>query len=28
LPAVKDLDAFVFDGTAINEGLLRSLYGG
>ena len=28
LPAVKDLDAFVFDGTPINEGLVRSLHGG
>jgi len=28
LPAVKDLDAFVFDGTLINEGLVRSLYSG
>ena len=26
LPAVKDLDAFVFDGTPINEGLVRSLH--
>ncbi|MFL0419627.1 ATP-binding protein, partial [Sphingomonas sp. 179-A 4D3 NHS] len=24
LPAVKDLDAFVFDDTPINEGLVRS----
>jgi DNA replication protein DnaC len=28
LPAVKDLDAFVFDGTPINEGLVRSLHNG
>ena len=28
LPAVKDLDAFVFDDTPINEGLVRSLHGG
>ena len=28
LPAVKDLDAFVFDDTPINEGLVRSLYSG
>ena len=28
LPAVKDLDAFVFDGTPINEGLVRSLHSG
>ena len=28
LPAVKDLDAFVFNGTPINEGLVRSLHGG
>ena len=28
LPAVKDLDAFAFDRTPINEGLVRSLYGG
>ena len=26
LPAVKDLDAFVFDDTPINEGLVRSLW--
>ena len=28
LPAVKDLDAFVFDDTPINEGLVRSLHSG
>jgi DNA replication protein DnaC len=28
LPAVKDIDAFVFDGTPINEGLVRSLHSG
>ena len=28
LPAVKDLDGFVFDGTPINEGLVRSLHSG
>ena len=28
LPVVKDLDAFVFDGTPINEGLVRSLHAG
>ena len=28
LPAVKDLDNFVFDGTPINEGLVRSLHSG
>ena len=28
LPAVKDLDAFVFGDTPINEGLVRSLYSG
>ena len=28
LPVVKDLDAFVFDGTLINEGLVRSLHAG
>jgi hypothetical protein len=28
LSAVKDLDAFVFDGTLINEGLVRSLHSG
>jgi len=28
LPVIKDLDAFVFDGTPINEGLVRSLHGG
>jgi DNA replication protein DnaC len=28
LPAVKDLDAFVFDGTPINECLVRSLHSG
>ena len=28
LSAVKDLDAFVFDGTPINEGLVRSLHSG
>ena len=26
LPAVKDIDTFVFDGTPINEGLVRSLH--
>jgi DNA replication protein DnaC len=26
LPVVKDIDAFVFDGTPINEGLVRSLH--
>jgi hypothetical protein len=26
LPVVKDLDAFVFEGTPINEGLVRSLH--
>lgn len=28
LPAVKDLDVFVFDDTLINEGLVRSLHSG
>ena len=28
LPVIKDLSAFVFDGTLINEGLVRSLYDG
>ena len=28
LPVIKDLDAFVFGDAAINEGLVRSLYGG
>lgn len=28
LPVVKDLDAFHFEGTPINEGLVRSLHGG
>jgi len=28
LPVVKDIDAFVFDGTPINEGLVRSLHAG
>jgi DNA replication protein DnaC len=28
LPVIKDLSAFVFEGTPINEGLVRSLYGG
>ena len=28
LPVVKDIDAFVFEGTAINEGLVRSLHTG
>jgi DNA replication protein DnaC len=28
LPVVKDIDAFVFDGTPINEGLVRSLHSG
>jgi DNA replication protein DnaC len=28
LPTVKDLDAFVFDDTPINEGLVRSLHSG
>jgi len=28
LPAVKDIDAFVFDGTPINEELVRSLHAG
>ena len=28
LPAVKDLAAFVFEGSAVNEGLIRSLYAG
>lgn len=28
LPMVKDLDAFVFDGTPINEDLVRSLHAG
>lgn len=28
LPVVKDIDAFVFDGTPANEGLVRSLHAG
>ena len=28
LPVIKDIDAFVFDGTPINEGLVRSLQAG
>ncbi len=28
LPVVKDIDAFVFDGTPTNEGLVRSLHAG
>ena len=28
LPVIKDLDAFAFDGTPINEGLVRSLHAG
>jgi DNA replication protein DnaC len=28
LPVLKDLDAFVFEGTPINEGLVRSLHAG
>ena len=28
LPVIKDLSAFVFDSTPINEGLVRSLYAG
>ena len=28
LPVIKDIDAFVFDGTPINEGLIRSLHAG
>ena len=28
LPLVKDLDAFVFEGTPVNEGLARSLHAG
>ena len=28
LPVIKDIDAFVFEGTPINEGLIRSLHGG
>ncbi|TPG14695.1 ATPase [Sphingomonas koreensis] len=28
LPVVKDIDAFVLDGTPINEGLVRSLHSG
>ena len=28
LPVVKDIDAFVFDGTPVNEGLVRSLHAG
>jgi len=28
LPVIKDMDAFVFDGTPINEGLVRSLHAG
>ena len=28
LPVIKDLDAFVFEGSPINEGLVRSLHAG
>jgi len=28
LPVIKDLDVFAFDGTPINEGLVRSLHAG
>jgi DNA replication protein DnaC len=28
LPVIKDLDAFVFDGTPINEELVRALHAG
>jgi DNA replication protein DnaC len=28
LPVAKDIDAFVFDGTPVNEGLVRSLHAG
>ncbi|HDZ72992.1 MAG TPA: ATPase [Aurantimonas coralicida] len=28
LPTVKDIDAFVFEGAPINEGLVRALHGG
>ena len=28
LPVVKDIDAFMFEGTPINEGLVRSLHAG
>ena len=28
LPVIKDIDAFVFDGMPINEGLVRSLHAG
>jgi hypothetical protein len=28
LPVIKDLDVFVFEGTPINEGLVRSLHAG
>jgi len=28
LPVIKDIDAFVFEGTPINEGLVRSLHAG
>jgi len=28
LPVIKDLDTFAFDGTPINEGLVRSLHAG
>src|SRR3546814_5004192 len=28
LPVVKDIDAFRFEGTPINEGLVRSLHSG
>ncbi len=28
LPVVKDIDAFVFEGTPINEGLVRALHAG
>lgn len=28
LPVVKDFDAFVFEGTPINAGLVRSVHAG
>lgn len=28
LPVAKDIDAFVFDGTPVNEGMVRSLHAG
>ena len=28
LPVAKDIDAFMFDGTPVNEGLVRSLHAG